>query len=460
MKMAQGLTLYANHYHTLAQKEALDVKAGGVVITGGLTLSTEGLKVSGGVTLRDTGLVVSAGGVSVPSGSFEVNGGVSVWTGCMADTLKVTGGLSVSTDGLKVHSLTMYSGGLNTDKSGANLNIDGDITTGGTLAVAAGGMTLLYKGMHITGGLSVNTVGLKIAKGLTVTADGLTVADDGLTINYGNLYVTGGLSVATGGMKHGGGVTLNSDGIEVTGGVTVDTDGFKVTGGVTMLDSSLVVSAPMTIFSDGLHIQGGGLTVVDKMTVVTGGVHVTGGLTVHTVGGVITGGLTVQGSTYLVSGYSTPSDRNLKENITQIDNSLSKISRLKGVYFNWAENARSLYGNDEHRQLGLLAQDVMNVLPEAVSNIHGGKYLGVKYDGIIPLMIEALKEIDSKRLSDVRNFHEISLHDLKKRRDVLYKKMMALLSRINFLENSIAVTNAYTEKGEKITKICRRLYPS
>ena len=46
--------------------------------------------------------------------------------------------------------------------------------------------------------------------------------------------------------------------------------------------------------------------------------------------------------------------------------------------------------------IGVLAQDVQKVLPEIVDEIEGGKYLGVDYPALIPLLIEAIRELDDR----------------------------------------------------------------
>lgn len=70
-----------------------------------------------------------------------------------------------------------------------------------------------------------------------------------------------------------------------------------------------------------------------------------------------------------------------------LENSINKISRLNGFVYN-------LIGEKE-RSVGVSAQDVEKVLPEAVSEIDNG-YLGVDYTQLVPLLIEGLKEQQSQ----------------------------------------------------------------
>ena len=83
------------------------------------------------------------------------------------------------------------------------------------------------------------------------------------------------------------------------------------------------------------------------------------------------------------------SDRNLKTNITQIKNSLSKILQLNGVEFDFIESANSGYLGVH--QIGLIAQDVKKIIPEVVGeNVDGN--LGVSYQHLVALLVEAVKE--------------------------------------------------------------------
>ena len=79
------------------------------------------------------------------------------------------------------------------------------------------------------------------------------------------------------------------------------------------------------------------------------------------------------------------SDRRLKENIKTIDGALDKITQLRGVRFTWKEET------DGRPQLGLIAQEVKDVLPEVVSQNKNG-YYGVDYTETIGVFVEAIKE--------------------------------------------------------------------
>jgi hypothetical protein len=84
------------------------------------------------------------------------------------------------------------------------------------------------------------------------------------------------------------------------------------------------------------------------------------------------------------------SDRRLKENITPITNALEKVKSLTGVMFDWKEETKSVHGYEGH-DVGIIAQDVQAILPEAVRTNDTG-YLSVRYEKMIALLIEGMKE--------------------------------------------------------------------
>lgn len=83
------------------------------------------------------------------------------------------------------------------------------------------------------------------------------------------------------------------------------------------------------------------------------------------------------------------SDAGLKKDIVPVENSLDKISRLKGVSFEWKDNPA-----DQRKHMGVIAQDVEKIFPEAVYGQNGDK--GVDYPSLIAPLIEAVKELKEK----------------------------------------------------------------
>lgn len=81
------------------------------------------------------------------------------------------------------------------------------------------------------------------------------------------------------------------------------------------------------------------------------------------------------------------SDINLKTNIKIINDPKEKINQISGITFDWNENA-----DRTGTEYGVIAQEIEKVLPHCVVTRDNG-YKAVKYDNIIPLLIEAIKDI-------------------------------------------------------------------
>ena len=82
------------------------------------------------------------------------------------------------------------------------------------------------------------------------------------------------------------------------------------------------------------------------------------------------------------------SDKRLKDNLKPIENSLEKVSKLSGYEFDWNDKQDTYQGHD----VGVIAQEVEEVLPEVVTTRDSG-YKAVKYEKLVPLLIESIKEL-------------------------------------------------------------------
>jgi len=152
----------------------------------------------------------------------------------VAGGLLVTGGLSVSSNGLMVltSALTLNSGGM---------KVNGGITDSWEgLLVAYGGMTILNTGGTAPYGLVVN-------RGATVTNWGVNVSSGGETVAQGGMTLWGGLSVQFIGLTITGGMSVQDTGLQVTGGFTGLTYGMTLTDGMTVSSGSLTVTGSITI---------------------------------------------------------------------------------------------------------------------------------------------------------------------------------------------------------------------
>jgi hypothetical protein len=80
----------------------------------------------------------------------------------------------------------------------------------------------------------------------------------------------------------------------------------------------------------------------------------------------------------------------LKVKVAKIENAIDKLLAINGVTYNWNEIAK---GKDVNvREAGVIAQEVMSVLPEVVI-VRDNGYLAVSYDKLSALLIEGIKEL-------------------------------------------------------------------
>jgi len=102
--------------------------------------------------------------------------------------------------------------------------------------------------------------------------------------------------------------------------------------------------------------------------------------------------LSVSGNICATGNLFQCSDGRYKQHEQVIDGSLDKVSRMRGVYYNWNRAAHADKGFSDHRQVGLIAQEVCDVLPEVVSQSSDGMYV-IDYGRVVPLLVEAVKEL-------------------------------------------------------------------
>jgi hypothetical protein len=121
-----------------------------------------------------------------------------------------------------------------------------------------------------------------------------------------------------------------------------------------------------------------GTATIDTSVVVGSGVTIT------------TNGINVVG-VITATDFNSASDLTLKTNIQSISNPIDKILQINGVTFNWRESNKP--------SVGIIAQEIEKVFPELVN---GENPKTVNYNGLIGLLIEAIKEqqIEINNLKD------------------------------------------------------------
>jgi hypothetical protein len=212
-------------------------------------------------------------------------------------------------------------------------------------------------------------------------------------------------------------ISLGSSSTTLAGLTSVTSTGF--TGALTGNASTA------TTLATARNIQGVSFNGSADITVVTGGTGVTVTGTSVAIGqavgtasnvqfnslGVGTAGSGTAGqirATNEITAYY--SDKRLKENIAPIDNALEKVLKLNGVTYTANTVAEQFGYTDKSVQVGLLAQEVQAVLPQVVVaapfdiEVKDGKevsksgedYLTVKYEKIVALLVEAIKDLNAK----------------------------------------------------------------
>lgn len=181
----------------------------------------------------------------------------------------------------------------------------------------------------------------------------------------GIVQISSGIITATSGIVTYYGDGSNLTGITALGSVSIisdNTDQNQLIPFVTSFGSTAIFDASSTfVFNSFSGNLGIGTTNPTSKLQVNGDVLITGVTT--------------------SSVFSSSSDKNLKENINTIENSLEIIKNLRGVKFDWKENKQTSYG--------VVAQELEEYLPELVS---GGPPKTVNYNGIIGVLIEAIKQ--------------------------------------------------------------------
>jgi hypothetical protein len=322
------------------------------------------------------GEITNTGTISVDSGSM-----LPYYSGSIFGT--VSGDVLIGADGAA--TIQANSVALSTDTTGDFVNS----ITGGTGIASTGGTS----GENISHTLSIDLTEITVSSGLTAAnattlnldleeiiatddanrvltsdGDGTLTGEANLLFDGSKLTVTGEVSASGNGLFDGlVGIGIASPTADLhISGSTADNDILRVQGGTTDI-----------IFASGSGNVGIGTITPDQALHVVGEIVATGEITAF---------------------YS--SDERLKENIQILSTPLTKLTSLRGVEFDWTdEHIDSRGGLDklyvQKHDVGVIAQEVEKVLPEVVVDRDDG-YKAVRYEKMIPLLIEAIKELKTE----------------------------------------------------------------
>ncbi len=223
------------------------------------------------------------------------------------------------------------------------------------------------------------------------------------------------------------GTTNPTSKLQVEGNVDINSD-LDVDGGTLHVDGTLnrvgigVTSptAKLDVRDGDLHLtttSGNGssyLRLIENPTFIVGGyLHYDGNADILHIGTNISGDVNTislpRGTGDVGIGTSSPnykldvrgtignnatlhhSDIRWKKNVHSLPNSLEKITRLRGVSFEWRQDEFAEMNFPEGKRIGLIAQEVEAVIPELVNTAADG-YKSVAYANLVAVLIEAVKE--------------------------------------------------------------------
>jgi hypothetical protein len=248
-----------------------------------------------------------------------------------------------------------------------------------------------------TGSSNIVTLGTVATGTWNATTISTNRGGTGLTsfTNGGAVYATSTSTLTTGTLPiaSGGTGATNASTARSNLGITIGP------GGIQAYDADLAAIAALT--GTGVLYKTGDGTYTAGDTLSSSNLQLNS-LGVGTAGSGTTGEIRATNS--ITSFFS---DERLKEDIIEIDNALEKVISLRGVIYKPNSIAES-FGYKKEKMVGVIAQDVERVLPEAVKpapfdimlfenaeiSRSGENYKTVQYEKLVPLLIEAIKELN------------------------------------------------------------------
>jgi hypothetical protein len=413
-----------------------DIAANDLTLAGNLTVNgTTTTVASTNTTISDNLLELNSGagsnandsGILIERGSTGDNA-IMAWdesadkfiVGTTTATNTSTGNLTITTGTLVANVEGNVTGNVTGNCSGTSGSTTGNAATATALATARNIGGVSFDGTGNINLPGVNTAGNQDTSGTAAIATTVTVADESSDTSCNVIFTT----AATGDLapKSGTNLTFNSSSGLLTatgfaGALTGDVTGNADTAttletarniaGVSF-DGSANISLALTNLgiSDGtngqfLQTNGSGtfsFATVSTPTLSSLSLDTTDDVQFDSFGvGTAASGTTgeIRATNDVTAFYS--SDVALKEDITNISNPLEAVDKLNGVLFNWKQSYIDQRGGEDgyfvrKKDVGVIAQDVEKVLPEAVATRPDG-VKAVKYDRLTCLLIEAVKAL-------------------------------------------------------------------
>ena len=253
----------------------------------------------------------------------------------------------------------------------STLNVDENVTFQENLAVTnaiSGSNTLTIAGNTDLNGSKNDLAGILNVSGATNL--GSTLGVTGVSTLSANLNVTGDIT-ASANLSITGFTTL-TDNVVITNNLAVQGDIIE--------GNDLLKLRATNDDNDYVQIDSNSIDLVVDAS--QRGQFTSTGLSVA-------GVITCSGD---ITAFSS-SDMRKKENVLNIPDALEKVESLNGVTFDFKEGMAP--EGRSGRQVGMIAQEVMEVLPDVVRQDNDGFY-GMEYERVVPLLVEAIKDLSKK----------------------------------------------------------------
>jgi len=350
------------------------------------------------------------------SNVYRLNGNVGIGTSVISSKLAVIGNVTASrfisnvstgTAPFTVDSTTevtnlnasLLRGGV----PGANINSYDIVTLGGTqtltnktiispiftgTGVVFDGSTSETTTLKANATAGNNTLNLPTTNGTLVsTGDTGVVTGNMITdLSITNSDVSSGAGISYSKLNLSNSIT-NSD-IASNAGIAISKLSQSTISGISLGNNlnNLTAGSFITYSSGSTYNGSSGITIsVAATTANTGNTVVARNSSGDFTAGTVTVTNLTASQTVQAQDFNSISDLNLKTNIETVSNALETTHSLHGVSFDWKESGKKSYG--------VIAQELEKVLPELVND---GEIKSVNYNGIIGVLIEAIKELSNE----------------------------------------------------------------
>ena len=274
-------------------------------------------------------------------------------------------------------NVTGTASGLTAGNVTTNANLTGGVTSVGNAATVVTNANLTG---HITSTGNAAVLGsftsAQLLAALTdETGTGVAVFATSPTITTPTIATINGVASTNILLDSDADIVLDADGADI-----ILKDGGTTFAALTQSGGELLIKSGATP-TTAVTFSGANATVAGTLA--------SGALNVGSATGATTGQIKASGDIIAFAS----SDATLKTDVAVITDALAKVNSLRGVTYTWNEEANTLglHGTDT----GVIAQEVARVLPEVVTTRDSG-HMAVKYDKMIGLLIEAIKELDIK----------------------------------------------------------------